>query len=76
VVLQALRLAVLLGRGRGLELHVGVADAEDVGGHLGLCVYDVLVGLASGSSDLRRKLLGVDGGSLKVLENVPIGGAG
>jgi hypothetical protein len=37
VVFEALRL-VLLGRGRGLELYVGITDAEDVGGHYGLCM--------------------------------------
>lgn len=35
MVLHALRL-VLLGRGCGFELGVGVADAEHVGGHVGL----------------------------------------
>jgi hypothetical protein len=37
VVLETLWL-ILLGGGRGLELHIGIADAEDIGGHYGLCM--------------------------------------
>lgn len=46
VVLHALGL-VLLGRGCGLDLNIGVAGAEHVGGHVELLLLEFVVILTS-----------------------------